>query len=86
MQEEEEEEEDENLDETLSGCMEELGKGAHGPTELAPPVPRTSSSTAQLPLSWPRLGQPPGSRKEPGGAGDPPAAGPGADHPKNPLS
>ncbi|XP_010706310.1 low density lipoprotein receptor adapter protein 1-like isoform X7 [Meleagris gallopavo] len=98
--EEEEEEEDENLDETLSGClleddgcsvlfqscMEELGRGAHGPTELAPPVPRTSSSTAQLPLSWPRLGQPPGSRKEPGGAGDPPTAGPGTDRPKNPLS
>ncbi|XP_042680844.1 low density lipoprotein receptor adapter protein 1-like isoform X1 [Centrocercus urophasianus] len=99
--EEEEEEEDENLDETLSGrcllgddgcsvlfqsCMEELGRGAHGPTELAPPVPRTSSSAAQLPLSWPRLGQPPGSRKEPGGAGDPPTAGPGTDCSKNPLS
>ncbi|POI22307.1 hypothetical protein CIB84_013946, partial [Bambusicola thoracicus] len=54
--------------------------------ELTPPVPRTSSSTAQLPLSWPRLGQPPGSQKESGGAGDPPTAGPGADHPKNPLS
>ncbi|XP_052544750.1 low density lipoprotein receptor adapter protein 1-like isoform X6 [Tympanuchus pallidicinctus] len=84
--EEEEEEEDENLDETLSGCMEELGRGAHGPTESAPPVPRTSSSAAQLPLSWPRLGQPPGSRKEPGGAGDPPTAGPGTDCSKNPLS
>ncbi|XP_021247248.1 low density lipoprotein receptor adapter protein 1-like isoform X3 [Numida meleagris] len=83
--EEEEEEEDENLDETLSGCMEELGRGTHGPAESAPPVPRASSSTAQLPLSWPRLGQPPGSRKEPGGLGDPPTAGPGTECPENPL-
>ncbi|XP_065586704.1 low density lipoprotein receptor adapter protein 1-like isoform X2 [Cyrtonyx montezumae] len=97
--EEEEEEEDENLDETLSGCllgddgcsvlfqscMEELGRGARGPAELAPPVPGASSSTAQLLLSWPGLGQPPGSWKEPGGAGNPPTAGPGTECPENPL-
>ncbi|XP_065487227.1 low density lipoprotein receptor adapter protein 1-like isoform X2 [Caloenas nicobarica] len=72
--EEEEEEEDDNISETLSGSMEELGRGAHSPAESAPLVPRASSPTAQL-LCY-RLGQPPDSWKGPGGAGDLPTAGP----------
>ncbi|KAK4825019.1 hypothetical protein QYF61_023023 [Mycteria americana] len=72
--EEEEEEEDDNVGETLSGSMEELGRGAHSPAESAPLVPRASSPTAQL-LCY-RLGQHPDSWKGLGGVGDLPTAGP----------
>ncbi|XP_056199995.1 low density lipoprotein receptor adapter protein 1-like isoform X3 [Falco biarmicus] len=81
--EEEEEEEDDNITETLSGSMEELGKGSHSPTESAPLVPRASSPTAQL-LCY-RLGQPPDSWKGLGGVGDLPTAGPRTAGPKTPL-
>lgn len=85
MQEEEEEEEDENLEETLPGCMEELGREVHSPAELTPLVPRPNLPTAQLPLSWPRLGQPPGCWKGLGEVGVPPTAGLGTDGPEATL-
>ncbi|KAM6207567.1 low density lipoprotein receptor adapter protein 1-like isoform 3-T3 [Sarcoramphus papa] len=81
--EEEEEEEDDNIGETLSGSMEELGRGAHSPAESAPPVPRASSPTAQL-LCY-RLGQPPDSWKGLGGVGGLATAGPRTAGPKTPL-
>nr|XP_047911168.1 low density lipoprotein receptor adapter protein 1-like isoform X5 [Anser cygnoides] len=83
--EEEEEEEDENLEETLPGCMEELGREVHSPAELTPLVPRPNLPTAQLPLSWPRLGQPPGCWKGLGEVGVPPTAGLGTDGPEATL-
>ncbi|XP_072714136.1 low density lipoprotein receptor adapter protein 1-like isoform X13 [Ciconia boyciana] len=81
--EEEEEEEDDNVGETLSGSMEELGRGAHSPAESAPLVPRVSSPTAQL-LCY-RLGQHPDSWKGLGEVGDLPTAGPRTAGPKTPL-
>ncbi|XP_069706663.1 low density lipoprotein receptor adapter protein 1-like isoform X2 [Phaenicophaeus curvirostris] len=70
---EEEEEEDDNIAETLSGSMEDLGMGAPGPVESARLMPRASSPTAQLLCC--RVGQPPDGWKEPGGLGDLPPAG-----------
>ncbi|KAM9616996.1 low density lipoprotein receptor adapter protein 1-like isoform 11-T14 [Morphnus guianensis] len=81
--EEEEEEEDDNIGETLSGSMEEVGKGAHSPAESAFLVPRASSPTAQL-LCY-HLGHAPDSWKGLGGVGDLPTAGPGTAGPKTPL-
>nr|XP_013811599.1 PREDICTED: low density lipoprotein receptor adapter protein 1-like [Apteryx mantelli mantelli] len=83
--EEEEEEEDDNLDEALSGCMEELGRGPHSPVVSAPPVPGVSSPATRLPLSWPHLGQPPDSRRQLGGVGDPPTPDPSSACPTAPL-
>ncbi|KAM9563310.1 low density lipoprotein receptor adapter protein 1-like isoform 4-T4 [Guaruba guarouba] len=80
--EEEEEEEDDNIVETLSG-MEELGRGAQSPAELALLVPRVSSPTAQL-LCY-RLGQPPDSWKELAVVGDLRTGGPRTAGPKTPL-
>ncbi|KAM6280842.1 low density lipoprotein receptor adapter protein 1-like isoform 3-T3 [Porphyrio hochstetteri] len=68
----EEEEEDDDVGETLSGSMEELGRGAHSPAESAPLVP--SSPTAQLLCH--RLGQPPDSWKGLAGVRHLPAASP----------
>ncbi|KAM9017642.1 low density lipoprotein receptor adapter protein 1-like isoform 3-T3 [Ara ararauna] len=81
--EEEEEEEDDNIVETLSGSMEELGRGAQSPAELALLVPRVSSPTAQL-LCY-RLGQPPDSWKELAVVGDLRTGGPRTAGPKTPL-
>nr|XP_025971598.1 low density lipoprotein receptor adapter protein 1-like [Dromaius novaehollandiae] len=86
-EEEEEEEEDDNLDEALSGCMEELGGGPHSPAASVPPAPAASSPATQLPLPlrWPRLGHPPDSRRQPGGVGAPPSPGPSSASPAAPL-
>ncbi|XP_030346339.1 numb-like protein isoform X2 [Strigops habroptila] len=81
--EEEEEEEDDNVFKTLSGSMEELGRGAHSPAESAPLVPRVSSPTAQL-LCY-RLGQPPDSWKGLARVGDLPTGDPRTAGPKTPL-
>ncbi|XP_068039151.1 low density lipoprotein receptor adapter protein 1-like isoform X3 [Anomalospiza imberbis] len=83
VQYEEEEEEDDNVSETLSGSMEELGRGLHSPAELTPLVPPSSSPTAQL-LCY-RLGPPPDSWTVLGGAGDSPSTGTRTAGPKTPL-
>ncbi|KAK2512008.1 hypothetical protein Q9233_016597 [Columba guinea] len=80
---EEEEEEEDNISETLSGSMEELGRGAHSAAESALLVPRASSPMAQLLCH--HLGQPPDSWKGPGGAGGLPTAGPRTAGPRTPL-
>ncbi|XP_063277997.1 low density lipoprotein receptor adapter protein 1-like isoform X1 [Prinia subflava] len=82
-EEEEEEEEDDNVSETLSGSMEQLGRGAHSPAELIPLVPPSSSPTAQLLCH--RLGPPPDSWTVLGGVGDSPSTGPTTAGPKAPL-
>ncbi|XP_066403814.1 low density lipoprotein receptor adapter protein 1-like isoform X1 [Molothrus aeneus] len=71
--EEEEEEEDDNVSETLSGSMEELGRGLHSPAGLIPLVPPSSSPTAQMLCC--HLGPPPDSWTGLGGAADSPSTG-----------
>ncbi|XP_074392371.1 low density lipoprotein receptor adapter protein 1 isoform X2 [Zonotrichia albicollis] len=81
--EEEEEEEDDNVSETLSGSMEELGKGLHSPAGLIPLVPPSSSPQAQLLCC--RLGPPPHSWTGLGGAGGSPSTGTRTAGPSAPL-
>ncbi|XP_064566133.1 low density lipoprotein receptor adapter protein 1-like isoform X2 [Zonotrichia leucophrys gambelii] len=81
--EEEEEEEDDNVSETLSGSMEELGKGLHSPAGLIPLVPPSSSPRAQLLCC--RLGPPPHSWTGLGGAGGSPSTGTRTAGPSAPL-
>ncbi|XP_057875709.1 low density lipoprotein receptor adapter protein 1-like isoform X2 [Melospiza georgiana] len=81
--EEEEEEEDDNVSETLSGSMEELGRGLHSPAGLIPLVPPSSSPRAQLLCC--HLGPPPHSWTGLGGAGGSPSTGTRTAGPSAPL-
>ncbi|KAM7028083.1 low density lipoprotein receptor adapter protein 1-like [Passerculus sandwichensis] len=81
--EEEEEEEDDNVSETLSGSMEELGRGLHSPAGLIPLVPPSSSPRAQLLCC--HLGPPPHSWTGLGGAGGFPSTGTRTAGPSAPL-